>query len=144
MHILKASRWISSLAFAIMFFVASSGVAQEKIPERLTVEQVMVPKVTLADESLISFFVNEFFIPETLVTKIDIIDATGNGFGEKDLAITYPSREIYFIFPSDTAQAIMNDWKFTANFQIVGGTGCLLYTSPSPRDSCASRMPSSA
>ena len=23
-------------------------------------------------------------------------------------------------------------------------TGCLLYTSPSPRDSCASRMPSSA
>ena len=24
------------------------------------------------------------------------------------------------------------------------GTNCLLYTSPSPRDSCASRMPSSA
>ena len=25
-----------------------------------------------------------------------------------------------------------------------GNKGCLLYTSPSPRDSCASRMPSSA
>ena len=27
---------------------------------------------------------------------------------------------------------------------IGGGNTCLLYTSPSPRDSCASRMPSSA
>ena len=26
----------------------------------------------------------------------------------------------------------------------IDGDGCLLYTSPSPRDSCASRMPSSA
>ena len=27
---------------------------------------------------------------------------------------------------------------------VTGGLTCLLYTSPSPRDSCASRMPSSA
>lgn len=87
---------------------------------KITVEQVMVPKVTLTDQKLISFFISEFFLPETLVTRIDIIDATANGFGEKDLAITHPSGEIYSIFPSEAAQNIMNKWKFTPNFQIVG------------------------
>ena len=33
-----------------------------------------------------------------------------------------------------------DDWGFTP----VTSKPCLLYTSPSPRDSCASRMPSSA
>jgi hypothetical protein len=106
--------------FLVACFVpltASAVFCQED--SRITVEQVMVPKVTLADQKLIAFFISEFFLPETLVTKIDIIDATGNGFGEKDLAITHPSGEIYSIFPSDAAQKIMNKWKFTPNFQIV-------------------------
>ena len=34
--------------------------------------------------------------------------------------------------------------KGTGKFQIIDGTGCLLYTSPSPRDKRQSRMPSSA
>lgn len=92
----------------------------QKNAERVTVEQIVVPKVTLMDPELITFFVNEFFIPESLVTKIDIIDATSNGFGKNDLALTHPSGEIYFIYPSEKAQNIMNNWKFTPNFQIVG------------------------
>ncbi len=71
------------------------------------------------DSALIEFFVFEFFIAETLVTQIDIIDATGNGFGEDDLVKTYPSEAIYFPVPSDSAQKIMNNWQFKANFQIV-------------------------
>jgi hypothetical protein len=31
----------------------------------------------------------------------------------------YPSERIYVPTPSDTAQKIMNNWKFTANYQIV-------------------------
>ncbi len=100
----------------------AGAVSAQNMPSKVSVERVHVPKVTLTDTSLIKFFVQEFFIDETQVDKIDIIDATGNGFGDKDLAITYPSREIYFVFPSDTAQTIMNNWRFTANFQIVGGT----------------------
>ncbi|KAA3616496.1 MAG: hypothetical protein DWQ05_12260 [Calditrichaeota bacterium] len=86
----------------------------------ITIEQINVPKVSLVDAPLIKFFITEFFIPETLVTQLDIIDATGNGFGEKDIAITHPSEDIYFIFPSAKAQGLMNEWKFTPNFQIVG------------------------
>jgi len=105
------------IAFMASILLAPQLQAQES---KITVEQDIVPKVSLKQDEMISFFIKEFFIPETLVTRIDIIDATGNGFGEKDLAITYPSGEIYFIFPSQSAQKIMNTWKFTPNFQIVG------------------------
>ena len=105
-------------AFIVFAFFASTVQGQDD--SKITVEQEMVPKVTLTNQKLISFFISEFFLPETLVTKIDIIDATSNGFGEKDLAITHPSGEIYSIFPSEAAQRIMNNWKFTPNFQIVG------------------------
>ena len=33
---------------------------------------------------------------------------------------------------------------FQSNIKVITNKSCLLYTSPSPRDSCASRMPSSA
>ena len=33
---------------------------------------------------------------------------------------------------------------FSTYLKILGGIGCLLYTSPSPRDGLLSRMPSSA
>jgi len=85
----------------------------------IKVDKVTVPVVTIEDRSLIDFFMQEFFIADTLVTRMDIIDATGNGFGEGDLVKTYPSGEIYFPVPSDSAQAIMNSWRFRANFQIV-------------------------
>lgn len=102
--------------FFCLLPVAASGQSDTDI----TIEQINVPKVSLDDPSLIQFFITEFFIPETLVTKLDIIDATGNGFGEKDIAITHPSEEIYFIFPSAKAQGLMNQWEFTPNFQIIG------------------------
>lgn len=85
----------------------------------VNVDKITVPVVTITDKELIDFFMFEFFIAETLVTKMDIIDATDNGFGEDDLVKTYPSEAIYFPVPSDSAQSIMNSWKFKANFQIV-------------------------
>jgi len=85
----------------------------------ISVDKITVPVVSVEDRQLIDFFMFEFFIPETLVTRMDIIDATSNGFGEDDLVKTYPSEAIYFPVPSDSAQQIMNSWKFKANFQIV-------------------------
>ena len=50
--------------------------------------------------------------------------------------------------PIDIADFSSGDLRFDAVFNAVHGTpgenGCLLYTSPSPRDYAASRMPSSA
>ena len=43
---------------------------------------------------------------------------------------------------SDITVGITN--VFEANSMLIQGGGCLLYTSPSPRDATLSRMPSSA
>ncbi len=88
--------------------------------DELIVNQTTLPVVTLVDQGLIRFFLDEFFIPETLVTKMDIIDVSLNGFGENDIVRLYPSDQIYFLqYVSDKAQTKMNEWKFTANFQIT-------------------------
>ena len=87
---------------------------------KVEVNQISVPKVSLSDSELISFFMDEFFIPETLVTKMDIIDVSLNGFGENDIVKLYPSDNVYFLqFISDAAQKRMNQWEFKANFQIT-------------------------
>lgn len=84
------------------------------------VTQISVPVMTITNERLIKLLMDEFFIPETLVARMEIIDVGKNGFGAKDLVRTYPSDEIYFIeFVSQKAQQIMNDWEFKANFQII-------------------------
>ena len=44
-------------------------------------------------------------------------------------------------------RAALSNWIVDSNVDAIlstGGTGCLLYTSPSPRDKRQSRMPSSA
>lgn len=84
-----------------------------------TVDQKMIRIATINDPKLIEFFLFEFLITDTLVTKMEIIDATSNGFGIEDLVKCYPSERIYVPTPSDTAQKVMNAWKFTANYQIV-------------------------
>jgi hypothetical protein len=86
----------------------------------LIINQTSVPLVTIQEPRLIKFFLDEFFIPETLVTRLDIMDVSLNGFGENDIIRLYPSDQIYFLqYVSDNAQAKMNQWKFTANFQIT-------------------------
>jgi len=106
-------------ALLLMLLVLLAFARILRAQDAITVDKVTVPIVTIEEKELIDFFVYEFFIAETLVTRLDIIDATGNGFGEDDLVKTYPSEMIYFPVPSDSAQAIMNSWQFKANFQIV-------------------------
>jgi hypothetical protein len=87
--------------------------------QTVTVDQKMIRVATITDPKLIEFFLFEFMITDTAVTKMEIIDATGNGFGIEDLVKCYPSERIYVPTPSDTAQKVMNAWQFTANYQIV-------------------------
>jgi len=98
--------------------------AQQQTDAQGRVSQISVPVMTIFNEKLIEYLMDEFFIPETLVTRMEIIDVGKNGFGAKDLVKTYPSEEIYFVeFVSQNAQQIMNDWKFQANFQIIAQSG---------------------
>jgi hypothetical protein len=101
--------------FALLIFPLAPIYAQNGT----TVDQKMIRIASVTDQNLIQFFLFEFLITDTAVTKMEIIDATGNGFGIEDLVKCYPSERIYVPTPSDTAQKIMNNWKFTANYQIV-------------------------
>jgi len=104
--------------FGLLFFLAGTCFAQST--QDIEINQISVPTVKLTNSRLISFFMDEFFIPETLVTKMDIIDVNNNGFGEHDIVRLYPSDNVYFLeFVSDKAQSRMNQWKFKANFQIT-------------------------
>ena len=94
--------------------------AQQKIQSQGRVTQISVPVMSIENSKLIKLLMDEFFIPETLVTRMEIIDVGKNGFGPKDLVRVYPSDEIYFVeFVSQKAQLLMNDWEFKANFQII-------------------------
>ena len=93
--------------------------AQTLAQNGTNVDQKMIRVANITDPKLIEFFLFEFLITDTAVTKMEIIDATANGFGVEDLVKCYPSERIYVPTPSDTAQKVMNGWKFTANYQIV-------------------------
>ena len=74
----------------------------------------------LTDPALIQLFVDEFYLTEENIDKIEIIDANNNGFTKGDLIRTFPSEEIYFIDePSQRLQAVMDVWKFQANFRLT-------------------------
>lgn len=105
---------------AIFALTINLSFAQQETGGQSRVSQISVPLMTITDARLIRLLMDEFFIPETLVTRMEIIDVGKNGFGPKDLVKTYPSDEIYFLeFVSQNAQQLMNDWKFRANFQII-------------------------
>ena len=55
---------------------------------------------------------------------------------ESDSTIAWPAKQLELI-----AEAGIYHWFVP---ELLGGSGCLLYTSPSPRDATLARMPSSA
>ncbi len=88
---------------------------------RVKVDQALVQTATLTDRAQIDFFIDDFMISEKQVTRLTIFDLNGDGFGEGDLARTFPSGRVYTIAPGKKAQAMMNIWgmggnvKFTAD-----------------------------
>lgn len=88
----------------------------------IQVDQDVVQTATVTNRKLIDYFVEDFMIPEEKVQKLLIYDLSGDGFGERDIARTFPGGKFYLLTPSEKAQKIMNKWsfggniKFTANF----------------------------
>ncbi len=104
----------------LIIIVAPLCYGQQPSESQGRVTQISVPVMSIDDARLVKILMDEFFIPETLVTRMEIIDVGKNGFGAKDLVRTYPSDEIYFVeYVSQRAQQIMNNWEFKANFQII-------------------------
>ena len=76
--------------------------------------------MTIDDRATIDFFVEEFFLPETSYTSIEVIDTESNGFGKSDLLRFHPSGGMYYLdMVTDTAQAVMNGWEVEQNVEIV-------------------------
>lgn len=90
--------------------------------KNIQVDQTIVQTATVTNQKLIKFFIEDFMIPEENIQKMVIYDLSGDGFGEFDIARTYPGGKNYLLTPSTKAQQIMNNWsfggniKFTANF----------------------------
>ena len=70
----------------------------------------------ITDPALIKIFIDDCYIVEDEVSRIEIMDANNNGFSRGDLIKTFPSEEIYWMDdPSQRIQTEMNKWKFQAN-----------------------------
>ena len=74
-----------------------------------------------------------FNVPEGVVLEVGAIEPLPNG----RVAVSSRRGEIYIV--DNAYSGSVDDAKFTRFAH-----GCLLYTSPSPRDATLSRMPSSA
>ena len=82
---------------------------------------------------------------ELNVEKLLIIDdlSTGN---ESNISLIVSDERVQFLNSKiediESINELFKDYDFC--YHLAAGVGCLLYTSPSPRDRTRSRMPSSA
>ena len=83
------------------------------------VDQELVQTATITDQKMIRYFAEDFMIPEQAIQRMVIYDLSGDGFGERDIAKTYPGGKLYLLTPSDGAQRIMNNWSFGGNVKFT-------------------------
>ncbi len=88
----------------------------------VVVDQAVVQTTTVTSKKLIDFFVEDFMIPEKDVKKMVIYDLAGDGFGDRDIARTFPGGKIYLLTPSAKAQKIMNMWSFGGNIKFTANS----------------------
>ena len=104
------------MGLALLITLNDRSFAQQK---SFYLDQTIVQTTTILNPKLISFFVEDFMIPEKDVKKMVIYDLSGDGFGDKDIARTYPSGKFYLLAPSSKAQKIMNMWSFGGNIKFT-------------------------
>jgi len=93
--------------------------AQQK---SIHIDQTVVQTTTILNQKLLRFFVEDFMIPEKQVKKMVIYDLSGDGFGEMDIARTFPGGKLYLLTPSSKAQKIMNMWSFGGNIKFTANS----------------------
>lgn len=117
---IRTLMWVSVLT-GLIFLIALKNIsfAQQK---SISIDQTIVQTTTILNQKLIRFFVEDFMIPEKDVKKMVIYDLSGDGFGELDIARTYPGGKFYLLTPSSRAQKIMNMWSFGGNIKFTANS----------------------
>lgn len=118
---------LTPAAIALCLISAVSGVPgqepgevdRERGQKLVAVDQEIVQTATIDDEALIRYFAEDFMIPEREIKKMVIYDLSGDGFGEFDIARTYPGGKFYLLTPSVHVQEIMNKWSFGDNVKFT-------------------------
>lgn len=89
--------------------------------------QVTRPVAELSDQAAINELLTELIItpqiPQDSVSRVEVVDVTGNGYGPDDLVVVYPSGETFNIDPSlvtGRVQEIMRSWSLESEFQYDG------------------------
>gem|GEM_PF-1817423 len=88
----------------------------------ISLDKTLVQTVTIKKQKLITFFAEDFMIPEKEISRLIIYDLNGDGFGDTDLVRTYPGGRLYLITPSSKAQNIMNNWSFGGNIKFTANS----------------------
>jgi len=75
----------------------------------------------VTDPDLIQLFVDEMFLAETAITRIEVFDLDNNGvFGQGDIFKTYPDEQIYHLDdPSERLLSVIINWQFQPNFSVI-------------------------
>jgi hypothetical protein len=107
--------------FLAAIFVAASlhSSAFAQVNNQVYVTRKTVPVATIKDRPTINFFVEQYFIPEQKIDSIEVVDILGDGFNEKDVLEVYPSKQLFSLSESDTALAVMRNWKRSSFIEVV-------------------------
>lgn len=89
---------------------------------QVTIDQSIIQSTTVSNKRLISLFAEDFMIPENQIARLIIYDLSGDGFGEGDIARTFPGGRFYVITPSAHTQKIMNSWSFGGNVKFTANS----------------------
>ncbi|KAA3620423.1 MAG: hypothetical protein DWQ05_00330 [Calditrichaeota bacterium] len=114
----KILRYI--LSGAIVFFVLLPALTAQN--DQVVVDQSIMQSTTVSNRQLISLFSEDFMIPEEDISRLVIYDLSGDGFGEGDIARTFPGGRFYMITPSARTQNIMNNWSFGGNIKFTANS----------------------
>ena len=86
---------------------------------KIKIDQSTVQSAEITDSGLINLLANDMMIPDANISRLVIYDLNGDGFGEGDLARTFPGGQVYLTTPSAEVQKAMNRWSFGDNVRFT-------------------------
>ncbi|RJP82333.1 MAG: hypothetical protein C4524_00860 [Candidatus Zixiibacteriota bacterium] len=109
---MKIKLW---MLFALAAAVTPAA-AQEVVVMPYQVYHAIVKDHTLIEE----FRAGQFLAADLRIDSLEVIDATRNGFGQGDLMVIYPNKDvIHLMTVEEPLRSFMNSWRFNANQQFT-------------------------
>lgn len=118
---LNKSKWIIALLVGMIFIGQPEKISAQQ-GTGAVVDQSMAQTATVTNKKLIGLLAEDYMIPENDILKLVIYDLSGDGFGDGDIARTFPGGKFYKITPSPKVQAIMNRWSFGGNIKFTANS----------------------